>query len=133
MFAEQLAAKCFEVVSLPEVTSCLVVERHFGLVRQHEIAVIEQARPMVFSARKVAVFDFVAILIEKLIADQMAGSNLLGKKRVPLIHVQCIKIPLHWPMLCDIHHEFGGSGYAQGSQEDARELPENKNGQRDAN
>jgi hypothetical protein len=87
---------------------------------------------MLLSTGKIAVLDFMAILIEKLIADQMAGPNLLRKKRVPLIHVQGIEIPLHWPMLCDSHYEFGGLGHAEGSQEYTGEVPEDEHRECDA-
>ena len=45
MLSEQLTAKCLEVVSLPEVASCFVVEWQLRLIGQHEIAVIKQAGP----------------------------------------------------------------------------------------
>ena len=73
---EQMAAVGLEILSLPSVASRLVVERQLGLVGKHEVAVVQQAGPMFFAARKVAVFDFVAALIEQLIADQVAGADL---------------------------------------------------------
>src|SRR4029079_10463186 len=128
MLSEQLTAKCLQVVSLPEVASCFVVEWHLRLIGQHEIAVIKQAGPMLFSAWKVAAIDFMAALVEKLIADHVAGANVRGEKRVPLIHVEGVQVPLHGPVLCETQNEFGARRHTERGQENASKMPGDKNG-----
>ena len=130
--AQEVAAVGFEIFSAPVVASCLVFERQFRLIGQHEVAVIKQPRPMLFAAGKLALFDFSTALIEQLVADQVAGADIGREKRVALIHVQGVEIPLHRPMLCDVQHQFGTGGHAEGGQENAGEMPDDEDGERDA-
>src|SRR6476660_7971392 len=98
---QEAAAIGFTVLSGPGIARWLVVGGNFGLISQHKVAVVKQPRPMFLATGKFALLDDLIALIEQLVTDHVTRSDIWGKKRVSLIHIEGIEIPLHWRMLGD--------------------------------
>src|SRR4029077_18252671 len=75
--------------------------RHLALVREHEVAVVPQPRPLFFLVGERALGDFGAAVVVHMILNQVARAGIGREEVVAVVEIQDVEVPLHRRLLSD--------------------------------